>query len=105
MKVTVQTVVVSNINPESFADGGALEHPLVGQLLTREDGAQRFIIIGPNKDGDSDDVILENTPDELVPALFVSIGMYPMVGGDLLDGADIRVLAELPSFYTEDEAA
>lgn len=105
MKVTVQTVVVSNINPEALASGEAQEHPLVGQLLTREDGEQRFIIIGQNLDGDSDAEILENVPDELVPAFLISMGMYEMVGGDLLEGADIRVLAELPSFDTEDEAA
>ncbi|CBY88538.1 hypothetical protein [Pantoea phage LIMEzero] len=97
MKATVQTVSVTNINAAAFEDGVASEHALIGQLLTREDGERRFVILGMNVDGDSDEKVVESTPEEVVPAFAVSLGVYDMVGGDLLEGADIRVLADLPS--------
>jgi len=104
-KVTVQLVSVTNIPASSMSAGEVPEHALIGQLLTREDGAKRLITMGFNEDGDSDEEIIDNSPDEVVPALMIQLGVYQLVDAALIDGADIRVLAELPSFDTEDEAA
>lgn len=103
MKATVQTVEVTNL-PAGTASADVAASPLIGQLLTREDGASRFIYLGNNDDGDSDAEVIANTPDEAVPLQAIILGLYQMIDGASLAGATVRVLKDLPSVEVKDAA-
>jgi hypothetical protein len=103
MKATVQTVEVTNL-PAGVANADIAASPLIGQLLTREDGETRFVYLGNNDDGDDDAEVLANTPDEAIPFILIQIGFHQIIDGKQLAGATIRVLKDLPSIDVKDAA-
>jgi len=95
-KITVQLVSITNLSADGVPEEIAAS-PIIGQLLTREDGASRLIYLGNNDDNDSDEEVIANSPAEVVPVALLQMGLYQIVDGATLAGADVRVLAELPS--------